>query len=179
VELATDSTQRGDTGISLSALHGLSTAATSARGIDIGVNAAIAADPLRLAVGRPDLGAAINTTIVEAGDNRGSAALLAARDSVRGFPAAGVLGAQSSTLATYASRLGGEAGRLATDAQRSASGAEAVAVAAADRRAEVEGVNLDDELMKMTTYQNAYAAAARVVQAATEMLDVLMSIGYR
>ena len=31
----------------------------------------------------------------------------------------------------------------------------------------------------MTTYQNAYAAAARVIQAATEMLDVLMAIGLR
>ena len=40
-------------------------------------------------------------------------------------------------------------------------------------------MSLDDELLKMTTYQNAYAAAARVIQAATEMLDVLMAIGYR
>ncbi len=68
---------------------------------------------------------------------------------------------------------------MATDAGRSALGAEAVALAAADRRAEVEAVSLDDELMKMTTFQNAYAAAARVIQAATDMLDILMSIGYR
>jgi flagellar hook-associated protein FlgK len=33
--------------------------------------------------------------------------------------------------------------------------------------------------MKMTVYQNSYAASARVIQAATEMLDILMSIGYR
>ncbi len=179
VELVADSTQRGDTGIALSALNGLSNASTAARAADVGLNAAIAGDPLRLAVGRPDLDADIGVSIVEAGDNRGSAALLAARDNVHAFPVAGVLGAQSATLATYASRLGGEAGRLASDAQRSADGARAVAQAAADRRAEVEGVNLDDELMKMTTFQNAYAAAARVVQAATEMLDVLMNIGVR
>ena len=43
----------------------------------------------------------------------------------------------------------------------------------------MESVSIDDELMKMTTYQNAYAAAARVIQAATEMLDTLMTIGYR
>jgi flagellar hook-associated protein 1 FlgK len=52
-------------------------------------------------------------------------------------------------------------------------------MAAADRRTTVEGVTIDDELMRMTIYQNAYAASARVIQAATEMLDVLMSIGYR
>jgi flagellar hook-associated protein FlgK len=28
-------------------------------------------------------------------------------------------------------------------------------------------------------YQNSYAAAARVIQAATDMLDILMSIGAR
>ncbi len=133
----------------------------------------------RLAVGRPDLTADIGERVVEAGDNRGSTALVTARDSTRSFSAAGVLGAQSTTLAIYAARLGGEAGRLANDANRAAVGAQAVATAAADRRAQVEGVTLDDELMKMTVFQNAYAASARVIQAATEMLDVLLSLGYR
>ena len=68
---------------------------------------------------------------------------------------------------------------MSADAERSAQGAEAVATAAADRRSSVEGVSLDDELLKMTTFQNAYAAAARVIQAASDMLDILMSIGYR
>jgi flagellar hook-associated protein 1 FlgK len=68
---------------------------------------------------------------------------------------------------------------LSQDAERAAQGAQVVATAADDRRAQIEGVSLDDELMKMTTFQNAYAASARVIQAATEMLDVLMSIGYR
>jgi len=179
VTLASDTTQRGTTGVSFTAMNGLSESATAARALEVDVNTQIASDPSRLAVGRPNLTAAIGARVIEAGDNRGSAALVAARDSVRGFPAAGVLTAQSTTLAVYAARLGGEAGRLASDAQRSADGAEAVASAATDRRAQVEGVNLDDELLRMTTYQNAYAAAARVIQAATEMLDVLMAIGYR
>jgi flagellar hook-associated protein 1 FlgK len=150
-----------------------------ARALEIDVDSAIAADPGLLAVGRPDLTAALGARVIEAGDNRGASALVAARDSIRSFPAAGVLTAQSASLLTYAARLGGEAGRLASDAQRAFKGAEAVATAAADRRAHIEGVSLDDELLKMTTYQNAYAAAARVIQAATDMLDVLMAIGYR
>ena len=132
-----------------------------------------------LAVGRPDLGAALGTTIIEAGDNRGAAALAAAKDGVRAFQANGVMTAQSTTLAVYASRLGGEAGRMASAAQRAATGAETVMLAANERRAQVESVSLDDELVKMTTYQNAYAASARVIQAAKEMIDVLMAIGYR
>jgi flagellar hook-associated protein 1 len=177
--LVSDSTQRGATGVSFSGLHGLSQQATAGRALELNVDAAIADDPGLLAVGRPNLAAAIGTRVIEAGDNRGSAAVVAARDTARGFPAAGVLTQQTTTLAVYAARLGGEAGRMAQDAERAANGAQAVATAADDRRAQVEGVSLDDELMKMTTFQNAYAAAARVIQAATEMLDVLMSIGYR
>jgi flagellar hook-associated protein 1 len=178
-ELVNDSTTRGSTGVSFSALEGLSRAATAGRATDVGLNPLVAADPMRLAVGRPDLSLALGQQVIEAGDSRGSAALLAARDAARAFPGAGVLSAQTTTLANYAARLGGEAGRLATDAQRGADGAKAVASAAAGRRADLEGVSLDDELLKMTTYQNAYAAAARVIQAAQDMLDVLMSIGYK
>ncbi len=179
VELVADSSQRGGTGVSFSALNGLSPAATAGRAFEINVDAEVAADPGLLAVGRPNLSAALGDRVIEAGDNRGASALVSARDTVRSFAAAGVLTAQSTTLAVYAARLGGEAGRMAQDASRGAKGAAAVATAADDRRAQVEGVSLDDELLKMTSYQNAYAASARVIQAATEMLDVLMSIGYR
>lgn len=179
ITLLSDSTQRGSTGVSFSALHGLSQASSAARALEINVDSAIAADPGLLAVGRPNLAAALGSRIIEAGDNRGASALVAARDAVRSFPAAGMLTAQATSLQIYAARLGGEAGRLAADAQRASKGAEAVATAANDRRAQIEGVSLDDELLKMTTYQNAYAAAARVIQAASDMLDILMAIGYR
>ncbi|MBY0565608.1 MAG: flagellar hook-associated protein FlgK [Hyphomonadaceae bacterium] len=179
VDLLYDTTLRGGTGISFTALNGLSRQAIGARSLDIEVNAAISADASRLGVGRPDLSVAIGSIMLEAGDNRGAAALLAARDRVHAFPAAGLLSAQSTTLSSYAARLGGEAGRLAADAERAERGASAVATAASDRRMQVEGVSLDDELMKMTVYQNAYAASARVIQAATDMLDILLSLGYR
>jgi flagellar hook-associated protein 1 FlgK len=179
VELKFDSTSRGDTGVSFTSLHGLSRAATAGRALDVGVSDAVRSDPSRLAVGKPNLAAALNSRIIEAGDGRGATDLLAARDRQRGFAAAGVLGAQTTTLANYAARLGGEAGRLSQDAKRAAAGADAVANAANDRRADVESVSLDDELMKMTVYQNAYAASARVLQTATEMLDVLLSLGLR
>ena len=179
VELISDSTIRGGTGVSMSALHGLSEAATAGRGLELDVNDLVAASPSRLAVGKPDLTAAIGDSIIEQGDNRGSAALLRARDTVRSFGAAGSLSSQTTTLAVYSARLAGEAGRLAADSKRGADGAAAVANAAADRRAQIEGVSLDDELLKMTTYQNSYAAAARVIQAVTEMFDVLLAVGLR
>ena len=149
----------------------------SGRALTVNVNAAVAANPSRLAVGIPDLTAALGTQVIEGGDNRGAAALVSARDSIRSFTTAGSLTAQLTTLGVYAARLGGEAGRLASDSQHRADGAQAVVTAANDRRSKVESVSMDDELVKMTTYQNAYAASARVIQAATQMLDILINLG--
>ena len=177
ISLISDTTTRGTTGVSVSALNGMSAQSTAGRALELNVNDQIVADPTRLAAGKPDLTAALGSRIIEEGDNRGASALLAARDTVRTFGAAGSLSAQTTSLATYSARLAGEAGRMANDASRASAGAAAVASAASDRRSQVEGVSLDDELVKMTTYQNSYSAAARVIQAVQDMFDVLLTIG--
>jgi len=41
----------------------------------------------------------------------------------------------------------------------------------------MEGVTLDDELIRMTVYQNAYAAASRIIQAADDMFQILLNLG--
>lgn len=179
VTLTGDSTTRGGTGVSFSALNGMTAAATAGRAVEVDVSSRIAGNPSLLAVGRADMGVALGQRAIEGGDSRGAAALAAARTSVIAFPGAGTITAHATSLASLISKVGGEAGRLAANAQRISAGAETVANAATDRRSQIEGVNLDDELLRMTAYQNAYAASARVIQAATEMLDVLLAIGLR
>ena len=44
-----------------------------------------------------------------------------------------------------------------------------------NRRQSVSGVSLDEEMVKMITYQHAYAAASRVLTAIDEALDVLIN----
>ena len=39
-----------------------------------------------------------------------------------------------------------------------------------------EGVNLDEELINLTTYQQAFNASARLIQATKDMYDVLVNI---
>jgi flagellar hook-associated protein 1 FlgK len=45
-----------------------------------------------------------------------------------------------------------------------------------NRRASVEGVNIEEEMVALTTYQQSFNAASRLIQAAKEMTDVLMSV---
>jgi flagellar hook-associated protein 1 FlgK len=175
-EVTGDSTARGATGLSTSALFGLARGATSARSLGLELNSAVANAPSKLGLGLPDLTAAIGARIIEGGDSRGAQALAGARDLTRTFGAAGALGQQTTTLGLYASRLAGEAGRSAEQAAKAQAGAEAVYTAATERRTQTEGVSLDEELVKMTQFQQSYAAASRVIQAAREMFDILLSL---
>jgi flagellar hook-associated protein 1 FlgK len=44
------------------------------------------------------------------------------------------------------------------------------------RRASYSGVSTDEELVKLIQYQTAYAAAARIVSAADEVLESLLAM---
>lgn len=177
VNLIGDTTIRGATGISFSALNGLSAASTAGRATDLAVSSRLMSNGGLLAIGQADLSVALGQRVVEGGDSRNASAMAAVRSTVVNFGGGGGLAAQAISISNLAARLGGEAGRQAAEASRAADGAQSVASAAADRRSKTEGVTLDEELLKMTTYQNSYAAAARVIQAASEMLDILMGLG--
>ena len=140
------------------------------------LNGSIASNSSRLALAQPDLTQPLGTRVLETGDARGALALSNVANANINIGAGGALGAQTTTLATFASRLGGEAGRRASDADATQTNAAAVANAATAQRSSVEGVKLDDELVKMTQYQQSYAAASRLIQAAKDMFDVLLAI---
>jgi flagellar hook-associated protein 1 FlgK len=177
VEMVLDDTARQDNGVSVSALFGMSHIARASRAGEFAVRSDVASNPDRLSLARPDLSVALNTRVLEAGDTRGAIALNAVRDMPQPIPSAGLMSAQNASLSTYAARFGGEIGRRALQAEREANASTAVATAAIDRRSSVEGVSIDDELVMLTTYQQSYAASARVIQAATEMIEILMRLG--
>lgn len=171
-----DTTERGNTGLGASDLFVFNRAALAARPHELQVDPAIASFPSRLSLGKPDLTAAIGSRVVEAGDTRGAQALLAAKDTARYFPAAGGIPAQTTSISTYASRLAGEAARMADTAEKAQTGATAVYEAATERRIQAEGVSIDEELIRMTQFQQSYAASSRLIQAAKDMLDILLSL---
>jgi flagellar hook-associated protein 1 FlgK len=61
-------------------------------------------------------------------------------------------------------------------AQDSARGHGSLAAQADVQRTSVSGVNIDEEMVSLIKFQNAYAAAAKLVTAADEMLQTILDM---
>ncbi|MDO8297440.1 MAG: flagellar hook-associated protein FlgK [Caulobacter sp.] len=172
-----DDTERGAGGPSISELFGVGLAQRSTRAERFEVRADIAANPQKLALATLDLSQALaGKPVLALGDGRGAVRLAQAGDSLAGFDAAGGLAASTMSVSRYASELAGSIARKADAAASRQTVAEAVASEADSRRASAEGVNLDQELISMTTYQQAFNASARLIQASKDMYDTLLTM---
>jgi len=178
VELTGDTTQRGSTNIAFSQLFGVGLSAQAGRTDLPEVASRIRSDSSKLAMAKLDLtGApAIGDTVVAAGDGRGGHALQSAMTTQQSFSAAGGFSASSATLENFMARLAGDIGTRAARAERAAESAQSLKSSADQKRADVEGVSLDEELANMTIFQQSYNASARLLQTAKELTDTLLSI---
>ncbi|HEX7945570.1 MAG TPA: flagellar hook-associated protein FlgK [Phenylobacterium sp.] len=176
LSIVTDNTKRGVGGPSISQLFGLGVNERSTRAGRFQVNALLNSDPTKMAMGKLDVTAAIGTVAIRPGDGRGALGVSASGDVPILFQAAGSLGQVTMTVQRYASEFGGAIGRGAAAAETRKSSSEAVGNEAMQRRQSVEGVNLDEELVNLTTYQQAFSASARMIQAASDLFDELLKI---
>ncbi len=176
LSIAQDTTARGAGGPSLSAFFGLGEAARAGRIQGLTVRADVAADPTRLSLASFGYAAGVGTKAVTAADLNGADALGAAGKAAVRFAAAGGLPGGSLSVSDYASRFGASVARRATDADGARTSAEAVSAEATSRRASVEGVNLDQEIVNLTIYQQSYNANARMISAVRDMYDVLLNM---
>ena len=124
------------------------------------VDPAVVQDPMKLGLGVLDLSVAPGGRAITADDGRG----------------ARLLGELGAMLGDYAAEVGGSIERQMQAADARKSTALAVAQEATVRRGAVEGVSLNEELATMTTYQQAFSAAARMSQAARGLSDMLAKI---
>ncbi|HQT53333.1 MAG TPA: flagellar basal body rod C-terminal domain-containing protein, partial [Phenylobacterium sp.] len=148
----------------------------SSRAGRFSVDQALVSNPMKLALGKLDLSVTPPAASLRPGDGRGALALAGSGDIATAFSAAGELGAVTMTVSRYAAEFGGSIGRRAQAADTRKQSADSVATEATARRQSVEGVNLDEELVRLTTYQQAFNASARMVQAAKELFDVLTNM---
>jgi flagellar hook-associated protein 1 FlgK len=174
--VVTDNTANTGTGASISKLFGIGDATRNARAGSFSVRSDLTAAPSGLALAKLNLAATPGTAVLATGDTTGADALGQAGTAVHSFSAAGGLAASSTGLSDYASNIAAAIARKAANADSASTQASAISTEASARRSSYEGVNLDSELVNLTTYQQAYNASARMVQAAKEMYDTLLSM---
>ncbi|WP_397397187.1 flagellar hook-associated protein FlgK [Phenylobacterium sp.] len=176
LSIAQDLTSRGAGGPSISGLFGLGVIERNSRADRLFVDPKIVQNPNMLALSKLDLTVAAGQPAIRPGDGSGARALAAAGETPTGFDAVGALGALTVSLSDYAAQFGASIGRQAESADSRRMTTEAVSSEVAARRQSVEGVNIDEELVRLTTYQQAFNASARMIQAAKELFDVLTNI---
>jgi len=175
ISVVSDDTARLGTGASMSRFFGLGNA-PAARVDGLSVDPAISANLDKLSLARVDLSVTAGSPSLVIGDGSGAQLMSAIGSKNISFQSAGYNAGGTSTLSRYASDLAGQVGTLASTAKSRMDGAASVAEEAAGRRSAAEGVNLDEELVNLTTYQQAYTASSRLIQAAKDMYDVLLNM---
>ena len=171
-----DTTVQVPSGVSATELFGLGGGVRASRADGFKVRTDIQQSPSKLALAQLNLAAPVGTAALSSGDGRGALTLADAGQRTARFSAAGDSPGGNLSVSRYASELSGEIGGRAQAAKTRQASAQALATEADARQANYEGVNLDEELVLMTTYQQAFNASARLIQAASEMYDTLLGM---
>ncbi|WP_298160905.1 flagellar hook-associated protein FlgK [Brevundimonas sp.] len=171
-----DTTTQIPSGVSATELFGLGGGVRSSRADGFKVRTDIQQSPSKLALAQLNLSAAAGTSALSSGDGRGALTLADAGQKTVKFSAAGDSPGGTLSVSRYASELSGEIGGKAQAAKSRQASAQALSTEADARQQNFEGVNLDEELVLMTTYQQAFNASARMIQAAKDMYDTLLGM---
>ena len=170
-----DATTQSPSGVSMSELFGLGAAGATRAGA-YSVRSDIQQDPGKLALAQLNLAAAAGTPALSKSDGRGGLALGDVGKRNVAFASAGGNAGGMKTLSAYAADFAGDIGGKASAAKTRSETAAALSTEAESRRTSAQGVNMDEELVNMTTFQQAYNASARLIQASKDMYDVLIGI---
>jgi len=171
-----DRTTQVPSGVSVTELFGIGAGVRASRADGFALRSDIQQSPSRLALAQLNLAATVGTQGLSTGDGRGALLLADAGERAANFQAVGGSSGGLMSVSRYAAELSGEIGGKAAAARNRMETASALYTEAGARQTAHEGVNLDEELVLMTTYQQAFNASARLIQAAKDMYDTLMGM---
>ncbi|MCS6622678.1 flagellar hook-associated protein FlgK [Roseibacterium beibuensis] len=171
-----DTTIQVPSGVSVTELFGIGGGVRASRADGFSLRTDIRQSPGKLALAQLNLSAGVGVSALSTGDGRGALLLADAGERAANFAPAGGSSGGSISVSRYASELSGEIGGKAAAAKNRNDTAMALATEASARQTAYEGVNLDEELVLMTTYQQAFNASARLIQAAKDMYDTLLGM---
>ena len=177
IDVISDTTLRGTTGTSLSAIFGLGIEGPAERARGLSLKDELSLNPSLLATSKFDPTAtAVGSVGVAAGSNDGALALQGALGSAVNLRTMQGTEYLNLSLTDAAAQIASDAGSKATTLLNRAEASEALREEAKLRRASAEGVNLDEEMVNMTVFQQSYSAASRLIQASKDMYDTLLNM---
>jgi flagellar hook-associated protein 1 FlgK len=178
VNVTADTTSRGTTGMSFSTLFGLGATAQGSQATNFAVTSTVANNPARVGFATPTLtsSSVAGDTIVSAGDNSGAIALQNAITTTQSFKSAGGIAAQASSLSDYAATFYQNLSTQSNNVTANQTTQDGRLSEAQARLASDSGVNLDEELMSLSSYQQAYSAGARLLSVVDKLYQTLLDI---
>jgi flagellar hook-associated protein 1 FlgK len=176
LSVAQDMTTQVPSGVSMSELFGLGGGVRTSRADGFSIRSDINTNPSKLALAQLNLAAVSGAVALSSGDGRGALALADAGQRAANFQATSGSAGGSQSITRYASDMSGDIGARAAAAKSRSESSDAIQTEAKARQTSYEGVNLDEELVLMTTYQQAFNASARLIQSAKDMYDVLLGM---
>ncbi len=138
---------------------GLNTFFTGSTAADLGVNQAVVADPGKFAASTAGIG--IGT---------GNATKLA------NFMNQSLASASGSTLTDVYDKMVGDVTQGSSVAQSVSQGYQTFQQTLQGQQASISGVSIDEEAVKMITFQRAYQASARLISTINDLLNTLMHL---
>jgi flagellar hook-associated protein 1 FlgK len=175
LEVVTDSTQIGTTGLSFARTFGLAEGQRARAAQDITVVERVRENPNTLGLSVLSPTALVGELALNSGDQRGALALQRIETLQIGFAQAGELNTGNVTLSQFTAQFLGNAGLQALRATNLEEDNQALLGELQQRLSDVTGVNLDEELANLVVFQNAYSAAARVLSSVQELYDSLLN----
>jgi flagellar hook-associated protein 1 FlgK len=137
----------------------------------------IVADPNIVSTGTLATGAlAVGANAVAPGDNSIAQSMANMFNNAVSIPAAGGLGATSTTVGSYAGQIIGNAALQSSNASNTASFQSTLLQNIQNKESSLSGVNIDEEMSNLIVYQNAYSASARVISVVDAMYQALEQI---
>jgi flagellar hook-associated protein 1 FlgK len=173
-----DTTQRGTTGMSFSQIFGLGDNAQRLQATGFAVTPTLTANPARLGFATASLSpsSVAGDSIISAGDNSGAIALQNVITSSQSFHAAGGIAAQTASLSDYAATFYQNLSTQSNTITANQTTQDDRLAEANSRVSSNSGVNLDEELMSLSSYQQAYAAGARMLTVLDQLYQTLLQI---
>ena len=166
----------GGSGPTLNALFGVDPGLRANRAINFSINTGMIQNPNNLPIAQLNLNAGTGVPGVVSGDGTGAQAFANVGQAQATFAAIGQDPGGLSSIDNYASRFAGSLGQQAAAFSSASTAADALQTQATSQLSSAQGVNLDQELTNLTMYQQAYNASARLIQAAKDMSDTLLSM---